>query len=121
MLAGKLGVQHDAERNIQFLEQSADARDASVDRVLTEGLIHEVRVAGRQIRAEDRTLAEAELLDEQRKTDRDLSAGRPGGNVDRLASEAGHPVASILCQARGGKVDAKQAAQSGDNTGAPDR
>ncbi len=62
--AGKFGVQHDAERNVQFLEQPADARDAPVDRVLTESLVHEVRVAGRQVRAEHRALAEAELLDE---------------------------------------------------------
>ena len=73
------------ERNIQFLEQPADARDAPVDRVLTESLVHEVRVAGRQVRAEDRALAEAELLDEKRKADRDFSAGRPSGDMDRVA------------------------------------
>src|SRR5712672_1100321 len=70
---GNSAFQYDGERNIQFLEQPADARDAPVDRVLTEGLIHEIRVAGRQVRAENRTLAEAELLDEQREADRDLS------------------------------------------------
>jgi hypothetical protein len=42
----KLGVQDDAERNIQFLEQSANARDAPVYRLLTESLVHEVRVTG---------------------------------------------------------------------------
>jgi hypothetical protein len=61
---GKFGVQYDAGRNIQFPEQSADARDAPVDRVLTESLVHEVGIAARQVRAEDRALAEAELLDE---------------------------------------------------------
>ncbi len=61
---GKFGVQHDGERNVQFLEQSADARDTPVDRVLTESLVDEVGIAARQVRAEDRTLAEAELLDE---------------------------------------------------------
>ena len=98
MRAGKFRVQHDGERNIQFLEQPADARDAPVDRVLTESLVHEVRVAGHHVRAEDRALAEAELLDEQREADRDLLAAGPGGDMDRVAREAGDPVDSVLRQ-----------------------
>ena len=80
------------ERNIQFLEQPADARDAPVDGVLTERLVHEVRIAGHHVRAEDRALAEAELLDEQGEADRDLLAAGPGGDMDRLAREAGDAV-----------------------------
>ena len=68
MRGGKFGVQRDAERNTQLLEQPADARNAPVDGVLAERLIDEIRVAGRQVRAKDRALAEAELLDEQRRS-----------------------------------------------------
>src|SRR6202040_4228829 len=63
----KFGVQYDTERNVRLLEDPADARDAPVDRVLAECLIHEVRVAGCQVRAEDGALAEAKLLDKQRE------------------------------------------------------
>ena len=117
--AGKFRVQHDAERNVQFLEQPADARDAPVDRVLAEGFVHEVRVAGRQVRPEDRTLAEAELLDEQGEADGDLFAAGPGGDMDRVARESGDPVDSVLRQGRGGKVNGEQQCQSGDEAGLP--
>ena len=90
------------ERNIQFLEQPADARDAPVDPILAKSLVHEVRVAGRQIRPEDRALAEPELLDEQCEADGDLSAARPGGDVDRLTRKAGDGVDSVLRHGRGG-------------------
>lgn len=63
VVAGKFCVQDDAQRNIQFLEQPADAADAPVDPILTESLVHEVRVAGRQVRPEDRALTKAELFD----------------------------------------------------------
>src|SRR5260370_17572349 len=93
VVGGKFCVQHDGERNIQFLEQPRDARDAPVDRVLTESLVDEVRVAGRHVRAEDRALAEAELLYEQREADRDLSAASPGADIDRLARKPPDPLA----------------------------
>ena len=86
---GKCGVQHDAERNIQFLEQPANAQVAPGDRVLAERLVHEVRVAGRQVRAQDRPLAEAEHLDEQSEADRDLFAAGPGGDMNRVARKFG--------------------------------
>jgi hypothetical protein len=108
VLSGKLGVQHDAERNIQLLEQSADARDAPVDRVLAKCLVHQVRVAGRQVRTEYRALAEAELFDEQREADGDLSAGGPRGDMDRSARECGDPVDSVLRQGRAGKLNGEQ-------------
>src|SRR5262249_40218475 len=40
------------ERNIQLLEQAADARDAPGDGVLAKCLVHEVRVAIPQIRTQ---------------------------------------------------------------------
>jgi hypothetical protein len=58
------GIQDDAERDIQFLEQPRNAQVAPGDRVLAESLVHEVGIASRQVRAEDRALAEAEYLDE---------------------------------------------------------
>ena len=85
----KFGVQHDRERNVQLLEHAADARDAPVDPVLAEGLVHEVRIAVRQIRPENRTLAETELLDEQGEADGDLFAPGPGGDMDRVTTEPG--------------------------------
>ena len=78
---------------------SRPTRDnAPVDRILTERLVHEVRIARRKIWAEDRALAEAELLDEEREADCDLFAGRPGGGVDRFALETRDAVNSILRQ-----------------------
>ena len=108
VLAGKLGVQDDIERNIQLLKQAADARDAAVDRVLAKCLVHEVGVAIRQIRTQHRALAESELFHEQREADGDFSAGGPGGNMHRLARERGDPVRAVLRQTRGGKASEEQ-------------
>ena len=93
---GKLRAEHDGQRNVQFAEQPPDARDAPIDRVLTKGLVHKVRVAGRHVRPIDRTLTEAELLDEERKADGDLLAARPSRDMNRLAREAGHRIGRLL-------------------------
>src|SRR5262249_5867238 len=108
MLARKLGVQHDAERNIQLFEQAPDPRDAPVDRVLAKRLIHEVGTARREVRTQHRPLAEAELFDEQGKTAGNLPAAWPGGNMDRSARERGHPVGALLPEYRGGIVKSEQ-------------
>ena len=108
VLAGKLRVQHDAERNIQLFEQAADPRDPPVDRVLTKCLVHEVGTAGREVRTQHWALAEAELFDEQGKADADLSAGGPRSNMDRDARQRGHPVGALLRQNRGGMVKTDQ-------------
>src|SRR6266403_2010614 len=79
----------------------------------------EVGVAARQVRAEDWTLAEAELLDEQCEADRDLSARWPGGDMNRVAREAGDPVDSILRKGRIGKVNGKHQHHSGGETELP--
>src|SRR5207248_2211860 len=80
---------------------------------------HEVRVAGREIRAEYRPLAEAELLDEQGEGNSDLSAGGPSGDMNRFARESGDRVASLLREARAGKMSGKQQCQPGDEAGVP--
>src|SRR5262249_42539755 len=105
---GKFRVQHDRERNIQLLEQPADARNAPVDRVLTECLVHEVGVAARQIRTRHRGLPGDELFHEQREADRDLSARGPGGNMYGSARECGDPVGCVLRQGCAGKVNGEQ-------------
>ena len=86
MRGRKLRVQYNRERNVQFLEYAADAREAPVDPVLAEGLIHQVRIAVRQVRPKNRPLAETELLDKQGEADGDLFAPGPGGDVDRLTT-----------------------------------
>src|SRR6266481_9524970 len=96
MLPGKLCAQHDCERNLQFLEQPTNAWDAPVDRVLTKGLVHEVRVAGYHVRAVDRALTEAELLNEQRKTNSHLFAAGPRRHMDWFPREAGHRISHRL-------------------------
>src|SRR5262249_46230913 len=78
------------------------------DRGMATCLVHQVRVAGRQVRTEYRALAEAELFDEQREADGDLSAGGPGGNMDGGAWECGDPVGCVLRQGRAGKVNGEQ-------------
>src|SRR5262249_19684169 len=98
MLARKLGVQHDAERDIQLFEQAPDPRDAPVDGVLAKRLVHEIGAAARKIRTQDGALAEAELFDEQGEADGDLSAAGPGSNLDRGARESRHPAAPLLPQ-----------------------
>uniref|UniRef100_UPI00056A289D hypothetical protein n=1 Tax=Methylocystis sp. (strain SB2) TaxID=743836 RepID=UPI00056A289D len=73
-----------------------------------ERLVHEVRIAGRKIwAAEDRTLAESELLHEEREADRDLFAARPGGGVDRFARETCDAINWILRTALVGKQNGK--------------
>lgn len=119
MRGGKFGVQCHAERNVQLLEQSADARNTPVDPVLAEGLIHQIRVAGRQVRAKDRALAEAELLDKQDEAEGDFFAGGPGNNVDRVARKPGDRVSSVLRQNPRGMCNGEQQKQSGDDAGLP--
>ena len=111
VLLGKFGVQHDAEWNIELLEHPPNARDAPVDRVLAECLVHEVGVAGRQVRSQYRALPEAELLDEQREANRDLPAGGPSGHTDRLARKAGHPLGIVLRQGHRGKLRCSRAGE----------
>ena len=53
-------------------------------------------------------LPEAELLDEQREADGDLSASGLGGNMDRLAPKGGDPVGTVLRQSLKGKLAPKQ-------------
>src|SRR6476619_3983779 len=43
-----------------------------------KSLVHEIRAAACQVRAEDRALAKAELFNEKREADSYLSVGRPG-------------------------------------------
>src|SRR6185369_14995541 len=116
---GKFGVQHDAERDIQFPEQSADARNAPVDGVLTKSFVHEVRVAACQVRAEHRALTEAELLDEEYEADRDPFAARPGRDMNRVARKAGDPIDSVLRKDRRRKVNSKYERHSGNETELP--
>src|SRR5262249_49979835 len=71
-------------------------------------LVDEVRVAARQVRAEHRALAEAELFDEQREADGDLSSGGPDGNRDGGARGCGDPVGGGLRQGRAGKGNGGQ-------------
>ena len=96
MLTGKFAIQDEAERDIQFLEQPADARETPVDGVLAKGFVHEIRIAACQVGTEYRALAEAEFLDEQRKAHGHLLAGRPSRDVNRLARQPGDPVGGIL-------------------------
>ncbi len=134
VVAGKFRVQHDGERNLQLLEQPADARDAPVDPVLTERLVHEVRIAGREVRAEHRALAEAELLDEQSEADCDLSTGRPGGDMDGVAGKSrdridsgiwpggtGSGIDSALGPACGRKLTGEAERHCGDEAGVAGR
>lgn len=108
VLGGKFRVQHDGERNIELLEQPADARDSPVDRVLAKCLVHEVRTPAREVRTQHRALPEAELLDEQSEADGDLFADGPGGDMDRLARKRRDPIGTVLSRDRGGKVNREQ-------------
>src|SRR5262249_47467374 len=98
--------------------QAADPRVAPVDRVLTKRLVYEVGTAGREIRTQDRSLAEAELFDEQGEADSDLFAAGPGSNLDWGAREPSHPVRALLRQDRVWLVKTEQrrcgAAEQGD-------
>ena len=64
-------------------------------------------------------MAEAELLDEQYEADRDLSAAWPGGDMNRVAREAGDPVDSILRKGRRGKVNGEHQHHSGGEAEPP--
>jgi hypothetical protein len=81
---------------------------------LSKSLVHEVWVAARQVWPEDRALTQPELLDEQCEAYGDLSAARPGGDMDRLTRKAGDGVGSVLRQGRGGKLNGEQQRQAGD-------
>ncbi len=86
---------------------------------MTERLVHEVRIAGRKIWAEDRTLAESELLHEEREADRDLFAARPGGGVDRFALETGDAINWILRTALERKQNGKKKRNSDNKFSVP--
>ncbi len=119
MGAGEFGVQRDTERNAELLEQPPDAGNAPVDGVLAKSLVDQIRVAGRQIGAKHRAPAEAEFLDEQRKTDGDLFSAWPGGNADGLARKSGDRVGAVLRQARRRMHNRERQDQCGDQTGGP--
>src|SRR5207249_247857 len=56
----------------------------------------QIRVAGREIGPQDRTLPKAEHLHEKREADGDLLAGGPGRDMNLFAREFGSPVGCIL-------------------------
>src|ERR1700730_4288811 len=84
------------------------------ERIFAEILVDEIGVAGREVRAEHRALAEAELLDEQGETDGDLFAAGPRGDMNRVARKFGNPVRSVLRQGCRGKGSDKQRRQRSD-------
>jgi hypothetical protein len=116
----KCGIEDDAERNIQLPEEAADTQVTRGDSVLAERLVHEVRVAAREIGPQDRALSKPELLNEQREADRHLPAPGPGGHMDRLAREPGDPVGSLLGNGGGrGSLNGGQERNPGDGSGRP--
>jgi hypothetical protein len=63
-------------------------RAGSARASLARGFVHEIWTAARKVRAEDRTLAESEFLDEKRKAHRDFSVVWPGADVDGITRES---------------------------------
>ena len=115
VFAGKQRAQHDGERDVQLLEQPADAGNAPVDAVLPEGLVDEIRIAAHHVRPVDRALAEAELLDEEGKADGNLLAARPRRDVDRLTREAGNGIGRILRHTRRRKLRGERERDTGES------
>src|SRR6185503_1613808 len=62
----------------------------------------------RQVRPENRSLAETELLDKQGKADGNLFASRPSGDMDRIATEFGDRIGSLLRQSCASEVNGEQ-------------
>ena len=91
------------QRNVEILEKAGDAQVAPAQRILAEILVHQIRRSAREIGAVYRSLAKAELFDEQREAHRDFFSAGPGGDMNIRARKLGDPVDPILRKKRRGQ------------------